>query len=134
MSDKNFLDSNVIVYAHTDLDLQKQQVAQHLMAEHETVISTQVLQETANILSKKFQFGWPEIQTVLNEVATNNHLHINSAATVQDACRVASRYGYSFYDSLIVSAALESGCATLCSEDLQNGQVIDNVLTIRNPF
>lgn len=72
MSDKNFLDSNVIVYAHTDLDLQKQQVAQHLMAEHETVISTQVLQETANILSKKFQFGWPEIQTVLNEVATNN--------------------------------------------------------------
>lgn len=92
------------------------------------------MQETTNTLYKKFQFAWPDIRTVLNEAATNNSLHINSASTIDDACRIAERYGFSFYDSLIIAAALESGCTRLISEDLQNGQVIDNVLTIENPL
>lgn len=134
MNGKCFLDSNLIIYAHTDLDLRKQQVAQQVITNEDSVISTQVLQETANILFKKFQFAWPDIQTVLNEAATNNSLHINSASTINDACRFAERYGFSFYDSLVIAAAFESGCTRLLSEDLQNGQVIDNVLTIENPF
>lgn len=134
MNGKCFLDSNVIIYAHTDLDVQKQQVAQHIIATQDTIISTQVLQETANILSKKFQFAWPDIQTVLNEAAANNSLHTNSFPAISDACRIAERYGFSFYDSLIIAAALESGCQRLLSEDLQDGQVIDNVLTVENPF
>lgn len=134
MNGKCFLDSNVILYAHTDLDLRKQQVAQQVIANEDSTISTQVLQETANTLFKKFQFAWPDIQTVLNEAAANNSLHTNTASTINDACRVAERYGFSFYDSLIIAAALESGCGHLLSEDLQNGQVIDNVLTIENPF
>lgn len=134
MNGKCFLDSNLIIYAHTDLDLRKQQVAQQVITNEDSVISTQVLQETANILFKKFQFAWPDIQTVLNEAATNNSLHINSASTINDACRFAERYGFSFYDSLVIAAAFESGCTRLLSEDLQNGQVIDNELTIENPF
>ena len=47
--------------------------------------------------------------------------------------QVQARYGFSFYDSLIVAAALEAGCATLYSEDMQHGQQIQG-LTIRNPF
>jgi predicted nucleic acid-binding protein len=47
---------------------------------------------------------------------------------------VAQRYRFSFYDALIVAAALESGCTTLFSEYLQDGQVIDRTLTVRNPF
>jgi len=134
MNGKCFVDSHVIIYAHTDLDLRKQQVAQQIIASEDSTISTQVLQKTANTLFKKFQFAWPDIQTVLNEAANNNSLHVNLASTISDACRIAERYGFSFYDSLIIAAALESGCARLLSEDLQNGQVIDNVLTIENPF
>ena len=134
MNGKCFLDSNLMVYAHTDLDLRKQQIAQHIIATEDSTISTQVLQETANILFKKFQLSWPDIQTVLNESASNNSLHINALSTIADACRIAERYKFSFYDSLIIAAALESGCGRLLSEDLQNGQVIDNVLTIENPF
>ncbi len=55
-------------------------------------------------------------------------------ATISDAVRLADRYGYSFYDSLIVAAALESGCSILYSEDMQSGQLIDGTLTIRSPF
>jgi predicted nucleic acid-binding protein len=86
MNDKIFLDSNVIIYAHTDLDLGKQQVAQHIITTENTTISTQVLQEIANILHKKFQFDWTNIQTVLKEAALNNSLHTNVASTIADAC------------------------------------------------
>lgn len=134
MNAKQFLDTNIIVYAHTDLDLQKQQVAQQLIANEETVVSTQVLQETANTLRKKFEFAWPDIKKVVDEAASNNLLHTNTYATVTDACRIAERYGFSFYDSLIISAALESGAEHLFSEDMQDGQVIDDVLVVKNPF
>jgi predicted nucleic acid-binding protein len=53
--------------------------------------------------------------------------------THDQALRIAERYGFQIYDSLIVAAALEAGCTTLYSEDMQDGQSIDT-LTIRNPF
>ena len=134
MSGNYFLDSNVIIYAHTDLDLQKQQIAQKIIAEEESIVSTQVLQETANTLFRKFEFPWADIQTVLSEIANNSLLHTNTAATITDACRIAERYGFSFYDSLIIAAALETNAKCLYSEDLQDGQVIDQVLTIKKPF
>lgn len=59
------------------------------------------------------------------------------AVTVQThdkAMQLAERYGLSFYDSLVVSAALLSGCASLYSEDMQDGLLVEGQLTIRNPF
>lgn len=50
------------------------------------------------------------------------------------ALDVAERHGFSHCDSLIIAAALEAGCARLYSEDLQHGQLIDQRLTIINPF
>jgi predicted nucleic acid-binding protein len=47
---------------------------------------------------------------------------------------IAEKYGYGIYDALVAAAALEAGCETLYSEDLQDGQVINRRLTIRNPF
>lgn len=134
MSDKCFLDTNILIYAHTDLDLQKQQAAQKVIASENTCLSTQVLQETANVLFKKFQFDWPNIHIVLKEMIDYNDLHINSSSTISEACRIAERYGFSFYDSLIIAAALESECVVLLSEDMQHSIVIDGKLSIRNPF
>lgn len=134
MSDKSFLDTNILIYAHTDLDLRKQVVAQQTIASEDTCLSTQVIQEAANILFKKFQFAWPDIQAVLMEAIGNNNLHTNTAFTISEACRIAGRYGFSFYDSLIIAAALESDCLILLSEDMQHGIVIDQKLTIKNPF
>lgn len=133
-SDKVFLDTNIIVYAHTDLEPQKQKTAQQIVAEYQTVISTQVLQETANTLVRKFKHSWPDVAKVANEAIQNNILHVNSDSTILEAFRIAERYGFSFYDSLIISAALECGSNVLYSEDLQNGQLIENRLKIVNPF
>jgi predicted nucleic acid-binding protein len=133
-SDKIFLDTNIIVYAHTDLEPDKQVTVQKLIAEYQTIISTQVLQKTANTLVKKFKHSWLNVSKVVGEAIQNNILHVNFDSTILDAFRIAELYGFSFYDSLIISAALESGCNILYSEDMHNGQIIENKLTIVNPF
>src|ERR1700743_1574577 len=118
MSDKIFLDTNIIIYAHIDNDLVKQKKAQSIIEEGETFISTQVLQETANTLKKKLKQTYPDIKRVLSDLISNNFIHINNSQTVLRACEVAGKYGFSFYDSLIISAALEVNATVLYSEDM----------------
>jgi predicted nucleic acid-binding protein len=55
-------------------------------------------------------------------------------STIAQALALAQKYQYSYYDSLILAAALSSGCATLATEDMQHGQVIEDTLKIHNPF
>jgi predicted nucleic acid-binding protein len=57
-----------------------------------------------------------------------------SLDTHKVALTIAEKYGYGIYDALIASAALEAGCKTLYSEDLQDGRIINRQLTVRNPF
>lgn len=134
MNDKIFFDSNILVYAHTDVDGRKQLVAQKLIADNFSFISTQVLQEIANTLNKKFKHPWIDVEKTLTDSIRNNNLYTNNQQTVIEACRLAQRYQFSFYDSLIISAALQSDCSILYSEDLNNGQVIEGKLKIINPF
>jgi len=133
-SQKIFLDTNLLIYAHTNADVLKQQKVQTIIVHQNTVISTQVFKEAANVFSKKFKFVWPDIQWVLQEMKQNNRVHTNTFSTIQQACQIADRYNYSFYDSLILAAALEAACPLLFSEDLQHGQLIEQALTIKNPF
>jgi predicted nucleic acid-binding protein len=58
---------------------------------------------------------------------------VNTGFTILDAFRIAERYGFSFYDSLIISVALECGCNILYSEDMHHVQLIENRLKIMNP-
>lgn len=134
MKDKIFLDSNIIIYAHTDLEPDKQIIAQKILSEKTTVVSTQVLQEVANTLTRKFKHSWKDTSRVLDETATNNILYTNTIETIMLACSIAEKYSFSFYDSLIIAAALDFGCETLYSEDLSDGQKIENKLIVLNPF
>lgn len=134
MSDKVFLDTNIIIYAHTDHDVIKQGIAQAIMIKNDTFISTQVLQETANILKKKLKHPYTDISKVLADLIANTSVHVNSTASILKACEIAGQYGFSFYDSLIISAALEAGANILYSEDMQHSRLIENSLEIINPF
>jgi predicted nucleic acid-binding protein len=133
--DKVFIDSNVVIYAYSSTEKSKQQIAGKIIRENYTVISTQVLQEISNILARKYQFDYASIKETLREcIYSNNEVYINREQSILNACDVAERYQFSFYDSLIISAAIESHCSILYSEDLQHNQTIDNILTIINPF
>ncbi len=68
MTDSIFLDTNILVYTYSDTELQKQTIARKLVSENISFISTQVLQELSNTLSKKFKRVWPEIREAVKEV------------------------------------------------------------------
>lgn len=134
MSDSIFLDTNVLIYVYSDSELQKQITARQVVLENISFISTQVLQEFSNILFSKFKKTWPEIERAIGEVSQSNFIHTNSEITLLQAFKIAERYKFSFYDSLIIASALECKCSKLYSEDMNHGQLIDGKLTIVNPF
>ncbi len=134
MSDRIFLDTNILVYSYSNSEPLKQEAARKLITQNNSFISTQVLQEFTNTVTKKFRFSYEDAAVAVNENMQNNNVHTNSANTILQACKIASRYGFSFYDSLIIAAAMESNCSILYSEDMKHKQVIFDVITILNPF
>lgn len=134
MSDKIFFDTNVLVYCYTETEPNKKAVAQGLAQSPDAWVSTQVLQELSNTLYKKFGKTWAEIDLTVEEVCQNFEVFVNQPETLRDAIRIAERYKYSLYDSLILSTSHAIGCKTVYSEDMKDGQIIDGKLEIKNPF
>jgi len=134
MSDKVFLDTNILIYGYSQDEPEKQQCAIDCVQSGDVWISTQVLNETINVLRRKFSLEYSQIQAVIAELTEQFEIAIVTVTTIETALNIAERYQYSYFDSLIVASALEVGCNILYSEDLQDGQHIDNQLTIINPF
>lgn len=134
MNDRVFMDSNILIYSYSNSEIGKQKKARQLIADNTSYISTQVLQELCNTVTRKFDFTYEQAAKAIQECCQNNRLYINTENTIMQACLTAKRYFYSFYDSLIIAAALKTDCTILYSEDLQDGQIIDEKLTIINPF
>lgn len=134
MPDKIFVDTNVLVYGFSSDDPQKSVIVMGLSGQSDLFISTQVLLEISNVLRRTSSLAWPQITTVVEDLCRDFQVHTNTAVTVVAAHRISERYGFSLFDSLIIAAAIEAGCSTLYSEDLQHGQVIEANLKVLNPF
>ena len=134
MPDANnaFLDSNIVLYA-LDIDITKRDIAWKLLLGM-PCISLQVLNECSNVLNRKRQWPAEEVAETLGHLLTFVRVEPTDVATVRSEWKLQARYRFSYYDSLIISAALAAGCSTLYSEDMQHGQVIEGRLTIIDPF
>jgi len=129
----------VFVYQFDHRDPRKQQIADRLIREglvrRTAIISFQVVQELYNAMYRRF----PSVMTLQDSqqyLATVLHRLLavpSSVGLYSEALRIRDGYQLSWYDSLIVAAALEAKCETLYTEDLQNGQRFGD-LVIRNPF
>jgi predicted nucleic acid-binding protein len=133
----SFLDANVILYAFDD-DPVKRTIAEDILQKADaadTCISFQVLQEVLNVLSRRTVASQTELATLpVLEVSLLSLWRVYpTEGLYRRALGVRQRYQYSFYDSLIIAAALESGCERLLTEDMQHGQRIEG-LVIENPF
>ena len=129
---EKFFDTNPLLYLLSE-DTVKADRAEDLLV-HGGVISVQVLNEFAVVASRKLSMSWSEITEALGSIRAICKVEPVTVETHDRAIEIARRYGYSIYDASIVASALRAGCKTLYSEDLQDGQVIDKQLTIRNPF
>jgi predicted nucleic acid-binding protein len=98
------------------------------------VISVQVLNEFAAVALRKLKMPMSDVREVLDTVRAVCAVEPLTAETHDRGLAVCERYRFSLYDSMLVAAALISGADVLYSEDLQDGQVIDNQLRITNPF
>jgi predicted nucleic acid-binding protein len=135
-----FLDTNIFVYALLASEPLKKQRAlalvEQALANRRGCISYQVIQEFANVSTRKFaqrftieqckEFIDAAMQP-LNRVASSPVL-LNAALDLQEQTR------YSFYDSLVIAAALQAQAEVLYSEDLQHNQLLGGSLRVINPF
>jgi predicted nucleic acid-binding protein len=105
-----------------------------VITSYEAYVNTQVLKELSNVLQKKYKLPWESIRKVLLEVEAACTIFHNTEETILRATYLAERYGFSFYDSLIIASALATESTILFSEDLHHGQQIEEKLLIRNSF
>lgn len=133
MPDKRvFLDSNVILYAYSD-DERKKTIAKTLLKES-PCISVQVINEVINVSTRKFGLSRQEIREVFELLRHRCQVTLLECSTIEQALLISETYQYSYFDSLILSSALEHDCQIVYSEDLQHNQRIKQTLTIKNPF
>jgi predicted nucleic acid-binding protein len=136
--DKIFVDTNILIYAYDVSAGAKHATAVQILTElwdsGRGVLSTQVLQEFFVSITRKIP------KPIKDHLATNIvsdllrwELIVNDGDSILEASRLVSRYRFSFWDCLIIQAALKSGCDILLSEDLSDGQVIEST-RIHNPF
>jgi predicted nucleic acid-binding protein len=137
MSDRTFVDTNVLIYAH-DVDAKSKheaakRVLRGLWGERNGVLSTQVLQEFYVNVTRKIphplskQSARLVVSTYVIWCVETTHAEVSTAFRIEDEHRIG------FWDALIVASALKSGANRILSEDLNAGQTIAGI-RIENPF
>ena len=127
-----FLDTNVLLYL-LSADPAKADVAEELLSKG-GIISVQVLSEFTSVCSRKLKMSYGEIREILTTIKMVLDVRDLTQTTHETALDIIERYGYSFYDSMILSAAINAGCSIVYTEDLRSGQHIQDRLLIVNPF
>ena len=129
---EHFVDTNVLLYLLSD-DTAKADRAEEVVAAGATV-SVQVLNEFAAVALRKLRMNAAEVREALEPIIKICTIVPLTLSVHQRGLAVAGRYRLSLYDALIAAAALDAGCTTLYTEDLQDGQLLDGALRVKNPF
>jgi len=137
MKDRVFLDTNVLVYAKLidEDNKEKRDIAISFIQEIDDcpITSVQVLNEFASVLIKHHVSNH-SIQEAIREIVDDSIVISLDVNLIWETWRIRDRYLFSYWDSMIISAALMGGCNVLYSEDLHHEQHIENQVKIINPF
>lgn len=126
-----FFDSNILIYAYST-DIRRAPALSAIAGGG--VISAQVLNEFTNVLRKKQKQDWSVIEAAIQSIRFRfPDIMPLTSDTHAAGLALARDHGLAFYAALIVATAIDAGCDTLYSEDLQHGRSIGG-LTIHNPF
>jgi predicted nucleic acid-binding protein len=139
MTDKVFFDTNIFVYAYTSNEEHKHNKVLDLFVKSKSTnlrscISSQVLNEFYAVETIKYKLEHSEVIGYVKAMSNNFYVFAVTKDTSLYALSLKEKYHYSWWDSLVLASALENGCQTVYSEDMQHGQIIENSLKIINPF
>jgi predicted nucleic acid-binding protein len=134
MPGASFIDTNIWVYAHLQDSNDPRCGRAWALVQRSpgAVISAQVTSEYFNVMRRNGTEE-PRIARNLNRMLNRCVVQPMDLAVIRSTLAIRGRYGLSIWDSQIVAAALEAGCDTLYTEDLQDGQVIEGVRIV-NPL
>ena len=135
MSDSNvFIDSNILIYAYSITEPDKRQIARDTIDKYNSILSIQVINEFSNNCLRKLKKTRNEIIAAIQEIVRNFPITQITIPIIVKALYLQERYQFSYFDCIMLASALEHNCTYIFSEDMQHGQVIENSLTIINPF
>ena len=134
MTGKIFIDTNLWIYLHSKDS--KQEIIAQLVKQNfsKIVISVQVIGEIYYTLTRKSIKNATEAKSILQNVVSSFPPISIMQATAERAIDISIKSKFTYWDSLIIASSLESGCVYLYSEDMHHGQIINETLTIVNPF
>ena len=134
MTGKIFVDTNLWIYMHSK-DPKKEIIAKLVKQNFsKIVISVQVVGEIYHTLTRKGIKSATDAKSILQNVASSFPPVSITQATAERAIDISIKSKFTYWDSLIIASSLESGCVYLYSEDMNHGQIINETLTIINPF
>ena len=133
MPDSVFADSNIWLYAFME-DKEKKAAASTIISKKTCVLSTQVVNEVCVNLISKAGYGEDDIAKLVENLYNKYQIENIDKHIILKSSMVRSGFDISYWDSLIIASALESGCEVLYSEDMQHNQIIAGELKIINPF
>lgn len=134
MNDSIFLDTNIFVYLYSEDEPKKQAVALNILEQIHCATSTQVLNEFCSVCLRKLGMPASEVLLSVEEIVGGCKLCYIDTEVIQKALALNSKYGYTYYDCLILASAILNDCKYLYSEDMQHNQLIEGRLKIVNPF
>jgi predicted nucleic acid-binding protein len=128
-----FLDSNILLYS-VDLEDRRRDVAQDLLHAG-AAISVQCLNEFAAVARRTLAMSWEAIEEARDQILLLcDPVCPTTLETHHLGFGLVRKHRFSFYDGMIVAAALTAGCDVLYSENMHHGLIIDERLRIENPF
>lgn len=134
MHDRVFIDTNIIIYAYSDTEPEKKEITLTILEDHNVIISIQVINECIWTMNRKYGVDLGQIQALLERFWKKFEVVLLDKPDIEKALNIAMQYKFSYWDSLIIASALKNNCGILYTEDMQDGQVIEEGLTIKNPF
>ncbi len=134
MRDKIFIDTNILIYYICSSDKKTEKVKQHLKNITNIYISIQVLNELANVTTRKLNFTENEAKLIITEISNKFNLIPLTSNIILNALDIKKRYKFNYYDCLILSTAELNNCNIVLSEDMHHNQIINNKVKIINPF
>jgi predicted nucleic acid-binding protein len=128
-----FIDSNIIVYLVDNRSKEKTKKAQDFLSP-DFFISTQVVSENVNVCLKKLHLNKETTFDFARRIVNRFRILQITEATLLKSFEISIKYQLSSWDSIIIATAILNNCSIIYSEDMQDGLIVENSVTIINPF
>jgi len=129
------VDTNILIFLHDEVNTSKKEKAENLLSDN-PVVSSQVISEYLNTMKRLFSPSKSKLDIILEcaEIIKDCNVVPVLPSTLFLASTLIKRYDFQMFDSIVVAASIQAGCSILYSEDMHNNLVVNNTLTIINPF